>query len=81
MKQLLFFSIITVLFIPVLSKSQDSAFTLKGKLLQPSSMKSLTLFYPLMHMDSIQIQADGSFHIQLIFLKQEKCKLAQENHP
>jgi thiol-disulfide isomerase/thioredoxin len=37
------------------------AFTLKGKLLQPSSVSSLLIAYPKMHMDSIYIQADGSF--------------------
>ena len=37
------------------------AFTLSGKLRQPSSINSLIIFYPKMHMDSIPIQVDGSF--------------------
>lgn len=37
------------------------AFTLKGKLQQPSSISSLLIAYPGMPKDSIPIQADGSF--------------------
>jgi thiol-disulfide isomerase/thioredoxin len=37
------------------------AFTLKGKLQQPSSVSTLLIAYPKMHIDSIPIQADGSF--------------------
>ena len=61
MKQLLYYFIISALFIPVIAQSQDMAFTLKGKLQQPSSVSTLLIAYPQMHMDSISIQPDGSF--------------------
>lgn len=43
------------------SQSQDIAFTLKGRLQQPSFVSTLLIAYPKMHMDSISLQADGSF--------------------
>ena len=61
MKQLLYYFIILALFIPVISQSQDMAFTLRGKLQQPSSVSTLLIAYPKMHIDSVLIQADGSF--------------------
>ena len=59
MKQLLCFSLFSVFFFS--SQSQDMAFTLQGKLQQPSSVSTLLIAYPKMHMDSVPIQADGSF--------------------
>lgn len=61
MKQPLHFTLLLLLFIPVITQSQDSAFTLKGILKQPSAINSFTIFYPRMNMDSMRIQADGSF--------------------
>jgi len=57
MKHLLLFCFL----FPFHSQSQDMAFTLKGKLQQPSSVSSLLIAYPKMHKDSIPIQADGGF--------------------
>jgi thiol-disulfide isomerase/thioredoxin len=59
MKHLLCFFFFSAFFFP--SKSQDMAFTLKGKIQQPSSVSALLIAYPEMHMDSISINADGSF--------------------
>ena len=61
MKHLLCFLFFSALLFPFLSQSQDMAFTLKGKLQQPSSVSTLLIAYPKMHKDSIPIQADGSF--------------------
>lgn len=61
MKQLLHFFFFTAFLFPLVSESQDRAFTLRGKLQQPSSVSSILIAYPKMHMDSIPIQADGSF--------------------
>lgn len=46
---------------PFLSQSQDRAFTLRGKIQQPSSTSYFLIAYPKMHIDSIFIQADGRF--------------------
>jgi len=61
MKQLLYFFFFSSFFFPFFSQSQDLAFTLRGKLQQPSSINSFVIFYPKMHMDSFLIKADGSF--------------------
>ena len=59
MKYLLCFFFSSALFFS--SRSQDMAFTLKGKLQQPSSVSTLLIAYSKMHMDSVPVQADGSF--------------------
>src|SRR5436853_456791 len=61
MKRALHRFIVSALFIPVLARSQDSAFTIKGNLLQPSSITSLLIFYPPTHFDSVKIKPGGSF--------------------
>jgi thiol-disulfide isomerase/thioredoxin len=61
MKHLLILFFLSAFFFPFLSQSQDRPFILKGKLHQPSSVSSLLIAYPKMHMDSIFVQPDGSF--------------------
>jgi thiol-disulfide isomerase/thioredoxin len=61
MKHLRCFFFFFVLMLPFLSQSQDQSFTFNGKLQQPSSISSLLIAYPTRYMDSIPIQADGSF--------------------
>lgn len=61
MKHLLCLFFFYTFFLPCFSQSQEYTFTFKGKLQQPSSVSTLLVAYPTMHMDSISIQADGSF--------------------
>ena len=61
MKHLLCLFFFYTFFFSCFSQSQEHAFTLKGKLQQPSSVSTILIAYPKMHIDSIPIQNDGSF--------------------
>lgn len=61
MKRLRQFFSISLMFIPVLSQSQDLTFTLKGKFHQPVSITTIKVFYQKEQLDSIHIMPDGDF--------------------